>query len=323
MGCSRPGRQEKALLYVAGRLFGGRLGGWTAAIIFQFFPNWFDKMFHGGYEGGWSAIFIVAAVLFLARGRWWMMVPLCGLAVLAYPSGVIQIWVTMALEVFLFDVVQNGGLSRLRDPTFWRRRFAPLAAAAAVVVLLVSFKYLTPNEFGDLVTRVEIGERIEFTSKGRGYLIPTDPLLEDVEDYYGDPFHYVMLIGAFVFLGRRMLSLPRGVGALFLSALILYCLADVLMLRLYFPSRYLRRALPIVACLAGPSPWPTMPPWSLPSPPLCLARSRGGRLMITTFYPFSEVPFGKDLPPSELLSTPAFDELAHRLEYLRHRRGLM
>ena len=34
--------------------------------------------------------------------------------------------------------------------------------------------------------------------------------------------------------------------------------------------------------------------------------------MITTFYPFSEVPFGKDLPPSELLSTPAFDELAHR-----------
>ncbi len=45
--------------------------------------------------------------------------------------------------------------------------------------------------------------------------------------------------------------------------------------------------------------------------------------MITTFYPFSEVPFGKDLPPSELLSTPAFDELAHRLEYLRHRRGLM
>ena len=69
-----------------------------------------------------------------------------------------------------------------------------------------------------------------------------------------------------------------------------------------------------VARLAGPSPWPTMPPWSLPSPPLCLARSRGGRLMITTFYPFSEVPFGKDLPPSELLSTPAFDELAHRLD---------
>ena len=240
-----------ALLYVAGRLFGGRLGGWTAAIIFQFFPNWFDKMFHGGYEGGWSAIFIVAAVLFLARGRWWMMVPLCGLTVLAYPSGAIQIWVTMALEVFLFDVLQNGGLGRLRDPTFWRRRLAPLAAAAATVALLVSFKYLTPNEFGDLVTRVEIGERIEFTSRGRGYLIPTDPLLEDIEDYYGDPFHYVMLIGAFVFLGRRMLSLPRGVGALFLSAMILYCLADVLMLRLYFPNRYLRRALPIVACLAA------------------------------------------------------------------------
>lgn len=126
-----------------------------------------------------------------------------------------------------------------------------MAAAAATVALLVSFKYLTPNEFGDLVTRVEIGERIEFTSRGRGYLIPTDPLLEDIEDYYGDPFHYVMLIGAFVFLGRRMLSLPRGVGALFLSAMILYCLADVLMLRLYFPNRYLRRALPIVACLAA------------------------------------------------------------------------
>ena len=240
-----------ALLYATGRSFGGRLGGWTAAIVFQCFPNWFNKMFHGGYEGGWSAIFIVAAVLFLSRGRWWMMVPLCFVAVLAYPSGAIQIWVMMAIQVFLFDLRQNGGLERLRDPIFWRRRFAPLAAAALAVVLVVAVTYLTPNEFGDLVTRVDIGERVEFTSKGRGYLIPTDPLLEEIDDYFGDPFHYALVIGAFIFLGRRMLWLPPGVAALFLSAILLYPLADIFMLRFYFPNRYLRRALPLVACLAA------------------------------------------------------------------------
>jgi type II secretory pathway predicted ATPase ExeA len=45
--------------------------------------------------------------------------------------------------------------------------------------------------------------------------------------------------------------------------------------------------------------------------------------MIETFYKFSSLPFGKDIPADRLLDTPAFSELAHRLEYMRHRRGLM
>jgi len=45
--------------------------------------------------------------------------------------------------------------------------------------------------------------------------------------------------------------------------------------------------------------------------------------LVRTFYRLSEPPFSKDIPPHDLLRTPAFEELGHRLEYMRHRRGLM
>jgi len=45
--------------------------------------------------------------------------------------------------------------------------------------------------------------------------------------------------------------------------------------------------------------------------------------MIETFYRLSDIPFGKDIRPDDLLVTPGRSELDHRLEYMRRRRGLM
>ena len=45
--------------------------------------------------------------------------------------------------------------------------------------------------------------------------------------------------------------------------------------------------------------------------------------LVRTFYSLSGRPFGKDISPHELLRTPVFEELEQRLEYMRHRRGLM
>jgi len=45
--------------------------------------------------------------------------------------------------------------------------------------------------------------------------------------------------------------------------------------------------------------------------------------MIQTFYQLAELPFGKDLPADDLLQNATFLELQHRLDYMRHRRGLM
>ena len=45
--------------------------------------------------------------------------------------------------------------------------------------------------------------------------------------------------------------------------------------------------------------------------------------MIETYYRLSGMPFGKDIAPSDLLDTPARQELDHRLEYMRQRKGLM
>ena len=45
--------------------------------------------------------------------------------------------------------------------------------------------------------------------------------------------------------------------------------------------------------------------------------------MIETYYRLSGMPFGKDIAHSDLLETPGFSELNHRLEYMRIRKGLM
>ena len=45
--------------------------------------------------------------------------------------------------------------------------------------------------------------------------------------------------------------------------------------------------------------------------------------MIETFYRLSDLPFGKDIAPDDLLETPPRAELDHRLEYMRQRKGLM
>lgn len=45
--------------------------------------------------------------------------------------------------------------------------------------------------------------------------------------------------------------------------------------------------------------------------------------MIETFYHLSDMPFGKNIRPDDLLVTPPRSELDHRLEYMRRRRGLM
>lgn len=45
--------------------------------------------------------------------------------------------------------------------------------------------------------------------------------------------------------------------------------------------------------------------------------------LMRTFYRLNGDPFSKGIPPKDMLATPAFEELAQRLEYMRHRRGLM
>jgi type II secretory pathway predicted ATPase ExeA len=45
--------------------------------------------------------------------------------------------------------------------------------------------------------------------------------------------------------------------------------------------------------------------------------------LMRTFYRLHGDPFAKGIPPEDLMVTPAFEELAQRLEYMRHCRGLM
>ncbi len=118
--------------------------------------------------------------------------------------------------------------------------------------MLLSDKYFQEqHEFGKLATRVEIGKRVEFTKEGRSSLIPVRPVTYYLDRYSGNAFHCGLFLISFLLLGKRLFRLPRGLWPLLLSSILLYWLADVFMMWLYFPNRYVYRGLPLFVALAG------------------------------------------------------------------------
>ncbi|MCP4397581.1 MAG: hypothetical protein GY801_09820 [bacterium] len=135
----------------------------------------------------------------------------------------------------------------------WKTKFLPLLLAAVISFSVMSMKYSgTHHEFGELISsRIEISKRIEFTAQGRSSLIPVSSLWFQIGNYWGNIFHIALVLAAYFFLGKRVFALPRGLYALLCSGCLLYWLADIFMMKLYFPDRYIKHAFPICMALAG------------------------------------------------------------------------
>ncbi len=186
------------------------------------------------------------AVLFVFRRRWWAFVPLMALQVIVYPMVAIHTGMLLIVDTLYHD------WRRLKDKQLWWNKLLPLALAATIVIVVIASKYLISSHgFGELTDRVDIGNRIEFSSKGRGYLIPVPSFTHQMDKFWGNPFHLSLLALAFVVLGRGVLRLPRGLWSLFVASLVLYVFADLLLIRLYFPNRYVWRSFPLIMAFTG------------------------------------------------------------------------
>ena len=237
------------LVYLTGCVICNRLAGWVATLLYLFFPCAL-KIFEGGYMSGLSMPLLCLTVLLMYRARWWWTVPLLMTASVIYPMAAVQSGMMLFLDFLRWDLFADYR-------KIWTRKFVltkalPLALAAGACLLILSGKYLDDtHEFGHLVTRAEIGERIEFTRAGRAVVTPVRPLSNQLERHWGNPFHVGFFLLAFLVLGKRFLQLPRGLWALLCSGIVLYWLADIMLMKLYIPNRYLLRTLPLFVALAG------------------------------------------------------------------------
>ncbi len=234
------------LIYLTGHAMRDRFCGWTAVIIYLFFPGNF-LFFTGGFGSGGSAVFLCLAVYIIVREKWRWAIPTMGFAALLYPMAAIHIGV-----IFLLDIIAND-LKKWHDTAVWKTKLLPLLAAALVGAAPILFKYLGgENEFGRLVTGDEIGNRVEFTIAGRMDLIPIRSIWAEIHDYWTENnFHIGLFFVAYFFAGKKIFKLPRGLYPLLFASIFLYQAAEFLVIQLYVPNRYLLRSLPIFMAFAG------------------------------------------------------------------------
>jgi hypothetical protein len=229
---------------VLGRSMGGRLMGWTAAVLLMFFPNVFRE-FGGGFMDGLSASLLVLTILLIAKDRWVWAIPLIAFQSLQYPMVAIQ-----SGMIFLVDALVHDR-RRLLDPAEWRRKYGYLAAGAVVMGLIIGFKYLGSHEFGELATRATMQDLPQFRPGARSVVLPVPPLWFDIEGRLFDPFHLLLFLVAYGHLGKNALRLPRGLVGLLLGSIAMYAIADVFLFRFYFPNRYVHFSFPLFVALAG------------------------------------------------------------------------
>ncbi len=245
--------------FLAANAMSGLPAGWTAVVVFLFFPSMHEH-FVGGFMAAFSWPLLGFAVLLIYRRRWWWSIPLVSFSAFVYPMVGLHISMMFVIDTVWHDLrlgrSPGGGLmGRLRDKELWRTKLLPLALAAVAVVAILGAKYFEDHGFGDLVTRADMQDRIEFTKYGRYKILPTTALWTRFERQWENSFHLPLLLVGVFFLGRGAFRMPRGVYTLLVASIIMYYLSDYLVMRLYLPSRYIRRSLPLFTCLVAGIWW--------------------------------------------------------------------
>ncbi len=239
-------------VYIAGRTLLNRVSGAAAVIIFLFFPCMFYE-FSGGFEKALSCPLYALTIWTMHHRKWWWSIPLMIYGVGTYPMVGIHIGIIYLVDALIYDI-RDG---TVRQASAWKAKYLPLGLAAVIGIGMLGWRYLGANhEFGELVSRSDMQDQAEFTSRGRYHIIPTRPLWQQVvERVWGDYFHLALPVLAVACMGRRAFRLPRGLYATLLGSLLLYWLSDLALLRLYVPDRYLLRSLPIFMALTGGYWW--------------------------------------------------------------------
>jgi len=233
------------LIFLTSRKMGNSLSGWISLIIFLLFPCIF-RWYTGGFMSSLSTLLLILTCYIIFLRKWWYTPPLLLLGSLIYPMVAIHGSFILFLDHLFNDLRQTF------SPHLLKKKILPILIGIILILLIVSFKYLDDNHnLGKLVSRSEMIDRPEFTSAGRSSLLPVRSLLSNFERSWRDIFHILLFLISFFFLGKNIFKLPRPLYSLLLSGILLYWLADIFLIKFYFPNRYLKFMIPIFSALAG------------------------------------------------------------------------
>lgn len=248
------------LLFRIGLALGNRALGWTTVALYWLTPLFLDNL-SGGLSRAFVAPVLALFVLGALRGQARLVMAASLLASLVAPYA----FLLCATAWLIGCVLRRGEWEPLR-----RRGVLLAVVTGGALVLGFSVRFAWAG-YGPLAGPAQLSAP-EFGPEGRyPFLPPLSPLPELLDPWLSlAPFQEagfvagaLSLLGLGLLLhrgyrgclarGRRSLSVPgplRILAPLVAASLLLYLLARLLALRLFFPSRYLEHTAALLTCLA-------------------------------------------------------------------------
>ena len=251
-----------AVLYLLVTSFSGRFEALLSCALFLVSPLFLQKM-AGAHPRAFATPFLLLTLWLLLRRRGRSLAVLLVAQSLFYP----MIFLLSSGTALLSLLRLEGNRIRLERS---RQLTVPISLAVLVGCAALTTRYLGPPDpqIGPLVNRGQMEASPEFYAGGRARHLPERGLLRDGEQAVRqglintrallgeDPTHrmpgweyrlllLLLAVSAGLAVMRRGF-LPYPWIALALSSVALYQLAEVLLLRLFFPKRYVLYSIPLL-----------------------------------------------------------------------------
>lgn len=232
-------------LFRIGEYFCGCFPGFIMAFYFMIWPRAMDT-FAGGNPSAFAYPLLAAYFYYLLKKDVFKSCIVLILQLLFYP---IAFPISLITTVIFF-------IFSLRDKTFFSKKdiFWIIVFPLGIALLLLCFKSLTKPPFiGDLVNAVDMYSNFEFLDGNRCDYLPFDSPIELIKGNLLSHRMFLLFLPVFIIAwityyrkNDPRLKLCSLCLALFISGLILYCLAHVFLFNLHKPQRYLSYNLTLV-----------------------------------------------------------------------------
>jgi len=240
-------------LYFLTRVMGGGwMGGSLASVVFMITPFYIKKM-SGGLPRAFAFPLLAWFLVFLCEKKYARMTGIWVAQCFFYPMIFAVSLLTYGMTLLRFQSRRPW-----LDVSGWPRREALAGGLLGILLVAGACCQSVDPEIGRLVTYRDMEGQAEYYLAGRTAILPVPPVLMQVAAEaapavlkkiafyrYARPGKKIWLPAFFMIfdawlMARRQLMFSREILSLAVSSLILYVLADIFLIRMYVPDRYLQ-----------------------------------------------------------------------------------
>lgn len=259
-------------LFRLGRYINGNLAGFLLAVLFLNFRPFIQNFIGGNARAFFLPLLVIFLYYFTKReARKVMVVLVC--QSLFYPISFLLSAFVYTLSFLVLKKKENSAFKKLetkpqnktqflaRVPskilkTFLnyrlsfdvnKKRIVMFGATMLMCFFMLLPKYIIPRDpvMGGSFTLNQMRTMPEFYQGGRRPILPFTPLLTIIYKRVNDPLISYFLILFLIFLGKRVIKIPRELWYFLIASMLLYKAACIFAYRLYIPQKYIMFSLPL------------------------------------------------------------------------------